>query len=118
MFNIETPMHPVVIFRRDVGNCTFYSISVNKKDASGNLIYGALPCRFKKSIEIKNEQKIWIKKAFIDWYKKGYETKPVLFITEFANPSEHKEEERINNALEDFENELKSESFDEEDFGF
>lgn len=101
--NIENK-YPVMIFRRENQGHTFYSIGISRKDRNGNYINGYIDCRFKKGIELENQTKIYIKKAWLDFYLKqipntqSSETKHYIFISEFETINQtidriHKENE-------------------------
>ena len=89
--NIENK-YPVMVFKRENQGHTFYSIGISRKDRNGNYINGYIDCRFKKGIELENQTRIYIKKAWLDFYIKeaklllkdiGFEYVYVLFDNEF-----------------------------------
>ena len=62
--------YPVTIFRNDTEKGVFYSVGLSKKDVNGNYVNGYKNVRFKKGVEVANKTKIYIKKAFLDFYQK------------------------------------------------
>lgn len=73
------------IFRDDVSEKTYYKINLFKKDKKENkIIYGTINCRFRKGVELENNQKIVIDNAWIDFYiNQKNITVPYIFIDEF-----------------------------------
>lgn len=115
MLTFEKPKFPVVIRRADRGMFTFYSFEDKKVNIDGKKEMGRVPCRFRKGVEINDKTIIYIDKAYLDWYKKGYEYKPVVFITEYSFDNLSQEERNKNEALTNYKNELKD-NYDFEDF--
>lgn len=65
---LKTDDRSVMVFRndREYNGKTFptYSIGVSSKDKDGNWVSGFVDCQFKKSVELENKTKIFIKNAF------------------------------------------------------
>lgn len=80
--NIENK-YPVMVFKNINDGKAFYSIGLSKKDAEGNYMNGYITCKFKKDIDLENQTKIYIKKAFLTFYLKEKITVPYIFISEF-----------------------------------
>lgn len=80
--NIENK-YPVMIFRNEFEGRALYNVGLSKKDQEGNYINGSIPCKFKKDVEVENKSKIYIKKAWLDFYRKDKQTIPFIFISEF-----------------------------------
>ena len=80
--NIENK-YPVMIFRNEFEGKALYNVGLSKKDQEGNYINGSIPCKFKKDVEVENKSKIYIKKAWLDFYRKDKQTIPFIFISEF-----------------------------------
>ena len=80
--NIENK-YPVIIFRNEFEGRAFYNVGLSKKDQEGNYINGSIACKFKKDVNVEHLSKIYIKKAWLDFYKKEKETVPFIFISEF-----------------------------------
>lgn len=72
-----------MIFRNDYNGKPFYSIGLVKKDKDGNYVNGYMNVSFKKDVELENQTKIHINKAWIDFYNKDRKTFPYIFISEF-----------------------------------
>lgn len=90
--------YPVMIFKREYQGKEFYSVGLSKKDRNGNYINGYMTCSFKKGVSVPDKTKIYIKKAWVDFYLKEKETKPFIFISEFETIGQtidriHKENE-------------------------
>ena len=111
--------YPVTIFRNDTEKGVFYSVGLSKKDINGNYVNGYKNVRFKKGVEVANKTKIYIKKAFLDFYQKENRTIDYIFITDFVTLEEaqqqarkevvpYKEHEQIYNPYEDMEQIFKS----------
>lgn len=75
--------YAVTIFKNENTYGTFYKVGLSKKDVNGNYINGYKDCRFKKDIQLENKTKIYIKKAWIDFYVKDKKTIDYIFISEF-----------------------------------
>lgn len=75
--------YAVTIFRNDSQYGAFYKVGISKKDVNGNYINGYKDCRFKKDVQLENKTKIYIKKAWLDFYVKDKKTIDYIFISEF-----------------------------------
>lgn len=87
-----------MIFRKDYNGKPLYSIGISKKNQNGGYDKGYIQCQFKKDVNLENQTKIYIKKAWISFYLKEKETKPFIFISEFETIGQtidriHKENE-------------------------
>ena len=81
--------YPVMVFRNDNEYGTFYKIGLSKKDVNGNYINGYKDVRFKKDVTLNNQTKIYIKKAWLDFYvNKDKRTVDYIFISEFETVKE------------------------------
>ena len=78
-----TNNYAVTIFRNDNEYGTFYKVGLSKKDKEGNYINGYKDVRFKKGVELADKTKIYIKKAWLDFYIKDKRTIDYIFISEF-----------------------------------
>lgn len=109
---------PVIIFRNEYNGRISYQTSLSKKDKDGNYVNGYMPIQFKNGVEFNNQQKIYIKDAWLSFYnierenngKKNVTTHPYIFVNEFETV-----EETINNSKVDFENTIEEDPF--VDFG-
>lgn len=109
---------PVIIFRNEYNGRISYQTSLSKKDKDGNYVNGYMPIQFKNGVEFNNQQKIYIKDAWLSFYnierenngKKNVTTRPYIFVNEFETV-----EETINNSKVDFENTIEEDPY--VDFG-
>jgi hypothetical protein len=72
-----------MIFRKDYNDKAIYSIGLSKKKQDGTWQKGYLAVNFKKGVDLKNQTKIKIKDAWLDFYNKDKATIPILFINDF-----------------------------------
>ena len=75
--------YPVTIFKNVNDYGTFYKVGLSKKDVNGNYINGYKDIRFKKRVELEDKSKIYIKKAWLDFYIKDKKTIDYIFCSEF-----------------------------------
>lgn len=75
--------YPVMVFRNDYEGRALYSLGLSKKNQDNSYSNGYISCRFKKDVELENQTKIYIKKAWLDFYLKDKVTVPYIFISEF-----------------------------------
>lgn len=75
--------YPVTIFKNVNDYGTFYKVGLSKKDVNGNYINGYKDIRFKKGVELEDKSKIYIKKAWLDFYIKDKKTIDYIFCSEF-----------------------------------
>ena len=85
--------YPVTIFKNVNDYGTFYKVGLSKKDVEGKYINGYKDIKFKKDVELEDKTKIYIKKAWLDFYIKDKKTIDYIFCSEFE-----KIEETIENA--------------------
>ena len=90
-----TNTYPVTIFRNDTQYGTFYKVGLSKKDVNGNYINGYKDVRFKKEVELADKTKIYIKKAWLDFYVKEKRTIDYIFISEFETLDNKIEESKV-----------------------
>ena len=80
-----------IVFRNDYNGKIFYSIGISKKKQDGSYENGYINVRFKKDVELENQTKIKINKAWLDFYCKDRKTFPYIFISEFDIVEEKKD---------------------------
>ena len=80
-----------MIFKNEYNGKVFYSIGISKKNQDGSYENGYINVRFKKDVELENQTKIKIKKAWIDFYCKDRKTFPYIFVSEFEKVEEKKD---------------------------
>ena len=107
------PDKEYMVFKTEFKGIPYYKIQITRKDANGNVIKGYKPIRLRKGMELQDRSIIKIKKAFEDFYVKGYETIFTLFIYEYELCKNTQLEQE--NALNEFQNNLATSQF--EDFG-
>ena len=100
--------YPVTIFRNEYEGRTFYKMGLSKKLEDGSYENGSIACRFKKVANVEDKTKIYIKSAWLTFYKKDKTTIPYVFINEF---------ETVGQVIENSKVEVKQESDPFEDFG-
>lgn len=79
--------YPVMVFRNDYEGKALYSLGLSKKNQDNTYTNGYISCSFKKDVELENQTKIYIKKAWLDFYLKDKATIPYIFISEFVTLS-------------------------------
>lgn len=115
MLEIKALEKSVKVKRKIYSDYTFYSFIDRKKDMKDKKItYGNIPCRFRKNVEIEDGTYIYIKKAYLDWYTKKFQCKPVVFITEFDIDEDKTKKEAVENYLDEMTNLEDEFAFDEE----
>ena len=76
--------YPVKIFKKDFNGKTYYKIGLSKKDKDGNYINGYVDAVFRKDVDVDDSKKIYIKNAWLDFYKtKDNKTVVNVFINKF-----------------------------------
>lgn len=92
-----------MIFKNEYNGKVFYSIGISKKNQDGKYENGYINVRFKKNVELENQTKIKINKAWVDFYCKDRKTFPYIFISEFEKVEDK-------NPYEEFGESIKTES--------
>lgn len=93
--------YPVTIFKNVNDYGTFYKVGLSKKDVEGKYINGYKDIRFKKGVELEDKTKIYIKKAWLDFYIKDKKTIDYIFCSEFEKIEEAIENARTLNNMSD-----------------
>ena len=93
--------YPVTIFKNVNDYGTFYKVGLSKKDVEGKYINGYKDIRFKKGVELEDKTKIYIKKAWLDFYIKDKKTIDYIFCSEFEKIEETIENARTLNNMSD-----------------
>jgi len=87
--------YPVKIFKREYEGKTYYKIGLSKKDQNGKYINGYIDATFRKDANIDDSKKIYIKNAWLDFYKtKDGKTVINIFINKFDYVSDVIEESK------------------------
>ena len=58
-----------MIFRKDYDNRTVYTMGISKKKQDGTYENAYMPVQFKKGVELENKTNIYIKDAWITFFK-------------------------------------------------
>lgn len=79
-----TSQYAVTIFRNDYNDKAYYRIGLSNKKQDGTYENGYMTARFKKGVELNNQTKIYLKSAWLSFYKdKENKTVPYIFINDF-----------------------------------
>ena len=81
------------IFKNEYNGREYYKIGLSKKLENGDYQSGYITCKFRKNVSLDNNTKIYIKTAWLSFYKKDKATIPYIFINEFETVND-----AINNA--------------------
>lgn len=85
-------LFPIVIFRRDFNERSYYRFGLSRKTQTGEYENGYMDCQFKKDVDLPNKTKIMVKSAWLTFYlrtrtladgREIKETVPYIFINEF-----------------------------------
>lgn len=77
-----------MIFRKEFEDKVSYSMGLSRKKEDGTFENGYIPVRFRKDTELKNQTKIKIEEAWIDFFKVEKKTIPYIFINKFSLPND------------------------------
>lgn len=82
--------YPVRIYRKESEGNTYYnySMGLSNKKQDGSYEYGYIKCRFRKGVTLENQTRIYLKEAWLSFYKKEDKTVPYIFINEFETVAE------------------------------
>lgn len=80
--------YPVTIFRKEYEGNVYYDMGLSQKLRDGSYEYGSMPCRFKNGVNLEDKTKIYIKSAWLKFYKKDKATKPYIFVNEYETVGE------------------------------
>jgi hypothetical protein len=86
----------VMIFRSEYEGKVFYTIGLSKKNQDGSYTNGYMPCQFKNGVDLANQTKIKIGKAWLSFYLKDKRTVPYVFISEFTQGTGQQEAPKSN----------------------
>lgn len=100
---------PVIVFRNEYNGKITYQTSLSRKDKNGNYVNGYIPIQFKNGVSFNNQEKIYIKDAWLSFYniereyngKKNTTTRPYIFINEYETIEETISNSKIDNDLEE-----------------
>ena len=81
--------YPVMIFRNEYEGKIFYKMGLSKKKQDDSYENGSISCQFKKDVNLEDKTKIYIKSAWLTFYKnKDKTTVPYIFVNEFETVAE------------------------------
>ena len=87
---------PLTIYVKEYGERKYYKVKLSKKKQDGSFENGYIDIQFKKGVEFKNEDKIYIKNAFLTFYKnKDNKTIPYIMVMEYELVKDVIEKEHI-----------------------
>lgn len=70
--------YPVMVFKREYNNKTYYSIGMSRKKQDGTYENAYIDVRFKGDVNIENQTNIYVKSGFMSFYLK--EGKPIFYL--------------------------------------
>ncbi len=83
---------PYMIFQKEYNGKKYYKLGLSRKLQNGEYENGYIDIQFKQNIEIENKERIYLKNAFLTFYKsKDKATIPYIFVMNF---------ERMEDAIE------------------
>lgn len=75
---------PYMIFVKEHNGKKYYKVGLSKKKQDGTYENGYVDIQFKQGIEFENKEQIYIKNAFLTFYKsKDKATIPYIFVMDF-----------------------------------
>lgn len=81
--NVQTDK-PCMIFAKVYNGKKYYKVGLSRKKQDGTYENGYVDIQFKQGIEFENKDQIYIKNAFLTFYKsKDKATIPYIFVMEF-----------------------------------
>lgn len=81
-----------MIFEKEYNGKKYYKIGLSKKLKNGEYENGYVDIQFKQGIEIHNKERIYLKDAFLTFYKsKDKATIPYIFVMDFERVENTKE---------------------------
>lgn len=90
---------PYMIFEKEYNGKKYYKIGLSKKLKNGEYENGYVDIQFKQGVEIHNKERIYLKDAFLTFYKsKDKATIPYIFVMDFeriADTIEHSKEKDV-----------------------
>lgn len=81
--NIQTDK-PYTIYLKQYENRKYYKVRLSKKKQDGSFENGYIDIQFKKGVDINNKDQIYLKDAFLTFYKsKEDKTIPYIMVLEY-----------------------------------
>lgn len=112
---------PYTIYLKEYGERKYYKVRLSKKKQDGNFENGYIDIQFKKDVEINNKDQIYLKNAFLTFYKsKEDKTIPYIMVLEYelvkdVIKKEQKDiqvEKKVADPFEEFSKEVEEDEFD------
>ena len=75
--------YPVMVFKREYNDKTYYSIGLSRKKQDGTYENAYIDTHFKGNVDIDNQTNIYIKDGFMSFYLKDGKAVFYLVITDF-----------------------------------
>lgn len=93
---------PYMIFEKEYNGKKYYKIGLSKKLKNGEYENGYVDIQFKQGIEIHNKERIYLKDAFLTFYKsKDKATIPYIFVMDFERVENTKESNIVKQETKD-----------------
>lgn len=90
---------PYMIFEKEYNGKKYYKVGLSRKKQDGTYENGYVDIQFKQDVEIHNKERIYLKNAFLTFYKsKDKATIPYIFVMDFeriTDTIEHSEEKDV-----------------------
>lgn len=87
------------IYQKEYNGKKYYKIGLSRKLQNGEYEKGYIDIQFKQDVEIQNKERIYLKNAFLTFYKnKDKATIPYIFVMDFErveDTTEHNKETDI-----------------------
>lgn len=88
-----------MIFEKEYNGKKYYKVGLSRKKQDGTYENGYVDIQFKQDVEIHNKERIYLKDAFLTFYKnKDKATIPYIFVMDFeriADTIEHSKEKDV-----------------------
>jgi len=117
-----TNENKVRIFRNEKDDKVFYSLGLVRKKQDGSYENGYMQCQFRNDVNVEDKSDIYIKEAWLTFYKKDKATMPYIFINKFEtleqtidNFKSEVKEKQDNSVWEDFGEQVKMEQYEIDD---
>lgn len=93
---------PYMIFEKEYNGKKYYKIGLSKKLKNGEYENGYVDIQFKQGVEIHNKERIYLKDAFLTFYKsKDKATIPYIFVMDFERVENTKESNIVKHDTKD-----------------
>lgn len=86
--NKEGKPQKLIIFKIEKEGRNYYSTSISHKNFDGEYEYSSIPVKFRKNVDVEDKQFIFIKEAWLDFYKYNEKEQVFIFINDFDKVKE------------------------------